>query len=224
MQHPRPHEPTAVIFDLDGTLADTLDDITDAMNEVLAEIGRAAVPADRMRGLIGEGLPVLVEHATGIDDPAVIESLVKRYRPVYTKRMLERTRLYPSIGVVLDSLTEAGCKMCVLSNKPDYFAAPMCSALLSRWPFVRCIGHRDGVQRKPAPEAALNLAEAMGHAPEDVYLVGDSAIDMMTAHNAGMKAVAVTWGFRDRENLLAAGPAHLVEQPMELVRLLIDGE
>lgn len=214
--------PRAVIFDLDGTLADTLDDITDAMNDVLAEIGREPVTPGRMRRLVGEGLSVLIERAAGIHDAPTVASLVQRYRPAYAARMLRRTRLYPGIEEALDGLTGAGVPMCVLSNKPHDFTAPMCDALLSRWGFVRCLGHRDDGPRKPDPAGALELASAMARDPRDVFLVGDSDVDVETAHNAGMSSIAVTWGFRDREELSPVGPTHLVDRPAELLEVIVN--
>jgi phosphoglycolate phosphatase len=212
--------PRAVVFDLDGTLADTLEDITNAMNEVLVEIGHSTVTLDNMRGLVGEGLSVLIERATGITDADEVALLVKRYQPAYASRMLHHTRLYPRIDAALDALTGAGVSMCVLSNKPHYFTGPMCDALLSEWDFVRCLGHRDGHPRKPDPAAALELVAAMSRKPRDVFFVGDSAVDIKTAHNAGMPSIGVTWGFRDRDELVAAGAAHLVNTPAELAEVI----
>lgn len=212
----------AVIFDLDGTLADTLEDITDAMNDVLAEIGREPVTPGRMRRLVGEGLPVLIERAAGIDDAKTVASLVQRYRPAYAARMLRRTRLYPGIDEALDALAGAGASMCVLSNKPHYFTEPMCDALLSRWGFVRCLGHRNDGPRKPDPAGALELAQAMTRVPQDVFFVGDSDVDVQTAHNAGMPSIAVTWGFRDRDELTAARPTHLVHRPADLLEVIVN--
>ncbi len=213
--------PRAVVFDLDGTLADTLEDITNAMNEVLVEIGHSTVTVDRMRGLVGEGLAVLIERATGITDADKVASLVKRYRPAYASRMLQHTRLYPGIEAALDRLSGADVSMCVLSNKPHYFTEPMCDALLSGWKFVRCLGHRDGHLRKPDPAAALELVAGMNREPRDVFFVGDSAVDINTAHNARMPSIGVTWGFRDRDELIAAGAAHLVNTPAELAAVII---
>ena len=211
----------AIIFDLDGTLADTLDDITDAANELLASIGRPMVTPEVMRGLIGQGLPILIRRASGIEDADVITDLVERYRPAYTARMLDKTRLYPGIEATLDALTAADIPMSVLSNKPDVYTVPICDALLSRWPFVRCCGHVDGALRKPDPTKAVDLAKAMGHKPHDTIFVGDSTVDIATARAAGMRSVAVTWGFGGREDLAAAAPNQLIDDPLELVGLVV---
>ncbi len=222
----RENAPVAVIFDLDGTLADTLDDITDAMNVVLAEIKHRPIARTRMRSLIGAGLPVLMKLATGIDDADRIDQLVQRYQPVYADRMLRKTCLYPGVDRALDTLSAAGVPMSVLSNKPHRFTSPICDALLSRWPFVECRGHRDDVsneRRKPDPGVALELSRVMNRTPGDVVFVGDSEADIATARNAGMRSVAVTWGFRDRQDLAASDPDEIIAHPARLTELLSCG-
>lgn len=173
-----------------------------------------------MRGLIGEGLPILIRRVSGIEDAGVIADLVERYRPAYTARMLDKTHLYPGIDATLDALAAADVPMSVLSNKPDVYTVPICNALLSRWPFVRCCGHVDGALRKPDPTKAVELAEAMGRKPRETIFVGDSTVDIETARAAGMRSVAVTWGFRPREELAEAAPNQLIDDPRALIRLV----
>ncbi|UCC30489.1 MAG: HAD family hydrolase [Phycisphaerales bacterium] len=209
-----------VIFDLDGTLADTLDDITDSINEVFSQINHAFVARERIRLLIGESLPNLLRQASGINDPDVLADFVGRYRHAYGKRMLNKTRLYPGVEPMLDVLAESRVPMCVLSNKPHEYTAPICNALLARWPFVRFRGSHQDDGRKPDPAVALELVMEMQRPPPFVYFVGDSSTDILTARNAGMIPVAVTWGYRDRDDLEVACPAHYVDQPERLVELL----
>lgn len=209
-----------VIFDLDGTLADTLADITDSINEVFSQIDYTPVSRERIRLLIGEGLTNLLRQASGINDPDVLADFVDRYRHVYGKRMLNKTRLYPGVEPMLDALAESRVPMCVLSNKPHEYTAPICNALLTRWPFVRFRGCRQDDSRKPDPAVALGLATEMQRPTPHVYFVGDSSTDIVTARNAGMVPVAVTWGYRDRDDLESACPAHYVDQPVRLVELL----
>ncbi len=211
---------SAVIFDLDGTLLDTLDDITSAANAALAEFDRPAVDQSDMRLLVGSGLHVLLQRASGIEDDAVLEKLVARYRLHYERAMLDQTHLYAGISEMLDGCQGLGVPMSVLSNKPHRFTAPIGEHYLSRWCFVRLLGHEDGTLRKPDPGVALQLAGVMGRKPSDVVFVGDSSVDILTARNAGMLSVAVTWGFRDIESLEAAGPDHIIRHPRELVPLL----
>lgn len=210
-----------IIFDLDGTLADTLDDITDCMNYVFARIGRPLVSCEQIRGLIGEGLMTLLQRASGIDDTNTITQVVDRYRSVYTERMLRKTRLYPGIEPVLDALTASAIPMCVLSNKPHEYTAPICKALLGRWPFVRFRGCAGDKTRKPDATIALELAGEMGRQPSEVYFVGDSSIDILTARHAGMIPVAVRWGYRDRDDVATAEPLFYVDEPMQLTELIL---
>ncbi|MGD2109112.1 MAG: HAD family hydrolase [Phycisphaerae bacterium] len=210
-----------VIFDLDGTLADTLDDIVDAINAVFSQIGRPPVSPEMVRPHIGIGLLNLVRQTAGIDDTDQILALVDQYRPVYTERMLNKTRLYEGIDEVLDTLTELGIPMCVLSNKPHEYTEPMCEALLSRWPFVRICGCADTDTRKPNPANALELAKAMQREPSNVYLIGDSPVDVETAHNAGMVSVAVTWGYGDRAAFETTEPRYMVDHPADFSRAIL---
>jgi phosphoglycolate phosphatase len=212
-----------IIFDFDGTLADTLADITDALNELLVRIDRPRLSRDRARSLVGAGLDRLLAMATGIRDDGRIAELVNGYRKVYPQRMLNKTRLYPGIPAMLDEMAANAVPMSVLSNKPDEYTVPMCEALLSRWPFVQFRGCRPDDARKPDPGVALDLARQMERNSTRVYFVGDSSTDILTGRNAGMIAVAVTWGYRDRTDLDPACPAHYVDDPAELTELILRG-
>lgn len=211
-----------VIFDLDGTLADTLGDITATLNVVLNSAGRQALAPSDVRPMIGLGLANLLGLALGIDDETARDVLVEQYRVEYKRRLLELTRLFPRIDAVLNMLQAASVPMCVLSNKPTEFALPICDALLADWPFVRCTGPVEGMARKPDPELALQLATQMDREPGEVYFVGDSAEDIETATNAGMTSIAVTWGYREREQLRQANPDHMVNDADALRLLLQD--
>lgn len=209
-----------VIFDLDGTLADTLADITDAINAVFAGAGLPCQSQARIRSLIGEGLANLLRLASGVEDTERIAVLVERYRSAYTERLVEHTTIYPGIKAMLDGLTDRTVPMCVLSNKPHEYTAPICRRLLAPWPFVHCLGAGDEATRKPDPSVALALAENMNRSPGDVFFVGDSGTDIVTAANAGMVSVAVTWGYRERSELEASGPGHIVDRPGQLLTLI----
>ncbi len=210
-----------VIFDLDGTLADTLEDITDAMNAVLAEVDRKPISLSKVRSLVGQGLVDLLKGAFDTDDDAFARDVVERYRPLYAECMLVKTRLYPGVADMLDALHRADIPMAVLSNKPDYLTKPICASLLARWPFVECRGHLEPHARKPDAAVAIELASTIGRRVEDIGFVGDSDVDVLTAHNAGMRSVGVTWGFRDRDVILSAGPDHLVDHPSQIVPIVL---
>ena len=208
----------AVIFDLDGTLLDSLADIGGAMNDALQARGWPTHPLDAYLRFVGDGVEMLARRAA----PAGIEvgPLVDEYRARYGERMEQETKPYPGVPELLDGLQARGVKMAVLSNKREDFTVELVKRQLQRWPFVEVRGERREVPRKPDPTAALEIARVLGHPPTEIAFVGDTHIDMKTAVAAGMLPVAVLWGFRTREELLAAGAKHLLATPSELLSLL----
>ncbi len=214
-------EKVGVIFDLDGTLLDTLEDITDAVNAVFARLGYAATTVPHLRNLIGEGLANLLKLASGESHEEKISALVESYRSAYLSRMLNKTHLYSGIARVLDEIVEAGVPVCVLSNKPHEFTKPICEALLPRWPFVQCRGSVADRIRKPDPGVAMELASMMQLDPAHIFFVGDSDVDILTGKNAGMTSVGVTWGYRDRHILDATHPSYVLDTPEELLAVLL---
>jgi phosphoglycolate phosphatase len=208
-----------VLFDLDGTLADTLADIGDAMNFALRERGLPGHAPAAYRGFIGEGVRVLAERAApGLDD-ASLGALVAAYQRRYAGHMLDATRAYPGIPELLDALAARRVPMAVLSNKPDEPTARMCDALFGAGRFVAAWGQHPDRPRKPDPAAALALAGKLGVPAAEIAFVGDTAIDMHTARAAAMIAVGVAWGFR-AEELAAEGAVHTLDRPAELLALL----
>lgn len=205
-----------VIFDLDGTLADTLQDITEAVNVSLGHFGLPAQPPDRIRAFVGDGLSQLMSRAADTNDPDRVAGLVDRFREHYGLNYLRHTRLYPGIKIAVSQLGRGGCPISVLSNKPHDFTQRICDKLLPAVSIAGVVGAGDDYPNKPDPTAALMLARQMGRAPQDVVVVGDSALDVGTARKAGMRCVAVTWGFRDRPELEAAGPDAIVDRPEDL--------
>jgi len=213
--------PPGVVFDLDGTLADTLQDITDALNVAMGSIGQPPLPPARVRPFVGQGLPVLLSLASGLIEEATITILVERFREHYQRHLLDKTVLYPGIPAVLDRLTAAGCPLAVLSNKPHDSTQVVCRELLARWPFTAFLGWDGRRPRKPDPTGALELADALHRDPGSIVFVGDSDVDLLTALNAGMRPVAVTWGFRDVEELLQAGATVLINRPAQLAEAIL---
>lgn len=209
-----------VIFDLDGTLADTLEDIAAAINVCFEQSSLPPVSVARIRSLIGWGLRNLFSKASGIDEPHRIDALVQTYRPIYVERMLRRTRLYSGVDALLTRMTADRVPLAVYSNKPDEFTVPMCTSLLRPYRFVCVRGVRDGATRKPDPTVAFELARTMDRPPEEILFVGDSPTDIQTAQAAGMTSVAVTWGYRDRDVLEEARPDHIITRPDALWPLL----
>jgi phosphoglycolate phosphatase len=189
----------AVIFDLDGTLVDSLGDIADAMNHALVLHGLPPHPeADYLR-FVGEGVKELVRKAVPAGREALHEPVLADYRAYYDAHLFDRTRPYPGVMGVLTALVDAGVKVAVLSNKSDGFVKRLAAKLLPGIPFGAVYGERPGIPRKPDPTAALALAAELGVPPEACGFVGDTAVDMDTARAAGMYGVGVTWGFRGHE-------------------------
>jgi phosphoglycolate phosphatase len=210
----------AVIFDLDGTLLDSLADIGGAMNDALAARGWPTRPISAYVDLVGEGVEVLARRAAPSGED--VQSLVDAYRARYAERLELHTRPYAGVPQMLDALHARGVPMAVLSNKRDDFTVDLVKRQLGRWPFAQVRGERAGVPRKPDPSAALELARALGQSPQQTAFVGDTPIDVKTAIAAGMLPVAVLWGFRGREELLGAGARHALERPEELLALVSD--
>lgn len=219
-----PRTPPAVIFDLDGTLLDTLEDITASLNAVLTRIGRPTKQAGEVRDLVGEGLARMLSLASGRNEQTEIDRLIELYRPEYARRMLDETRFYPGAETALTELAQAGVPMCVLSNKTHDFTESLCRRFLYPWPFVRFLGQLPGGPRKPDPTTALELAAAMDRPPELVCFVGDSDVDIETAHNAGMAALAVTWGYRNVDILKSTRPTWIIDDPREIPRVILGHE
>ncbi len=215
---------TAVIFDLDGTLLDSLGDIAEAMNVVLDRHGLPTHPVDRYRFFVGDGIDHLVRRAlpAGVDG-AALERIAADMRAEYARRATRTTRPYPGIPELLDALVARGIPMGILTNKPHEPAVAMVRELLGRWPFPVIQGATDGLPKKPDPAGALRVAGALGVPPGRCLYVGDTGTDMRTARAAGMVPVGVLWGFRPREELEAAGARHLIDRPGELLRLVDRG-
>jgi len=219
---PRPAARRGVLFDRDGTLLDTLQDLADSTNRCLALLGLGGHPAEAYRGFVGDGLAnlarrVLPEHRR---DSATVQELQELFNRDYREHWADRTRPYEGIAGLLDALSARSPPMAVLSNKPHAFTVDMVRHFLGAWRFEAVYGARDSHPRKPDPAAALEASAAMGLPPAQVLYAGDTATDMQTARNAGMFAVGVLWGFRERQELEQSGAQALVARPQELLAYL----
>ncbi len=214
----------AILFDLDGTLLDTLADIADSANRVLAGHGYPTHPIDAYRHFIGDGLVRLFGRVLPADQRGeeVIAECVGGFREAYAENWNVRTRRYEGVADLLDAATARGLKMAILSNKPHAFTRRCVDAYLSAWPFQAVLGQRDGVPRKPDPAGAREIVERFEVAAEHFLYLGDTPTDMETALNAGMHPVGVSWGFRPVDELRAAGAARIIARPLELMDL-VDG-
>ncbi len=211
---------SAVMFDLDGTLADTLADIAAAGNHVLHHFGRQPIPVQRYRTLAGQGAWWLVEHALESNDKALISQGVELLKAFQLKHAHARTTLYPGVAELLDTLTARNVPMAVLSNKPDAATVQLVSHLLGRWRFTAVRGHREGTPLKPDPASAIAIADELSIPPARWLYVGDTDVDMLTATGAGMFAAGVLWGFREEDELRRSGAKAIVSEPMQLISLL----
>jgi phosphoglycolate phosphatase len=214
----------AVAFDLDGTLLDTLNDIAGSANRVLREAGLPEHPVADYRYFVGEGLQRLIERITpeGKRDRETIAGLAAAFREDYGRNWKTTTRLYEGIDALLDGLQEKGIKLGVISNKPHEFTLICVREFLGGWTFQAVLGQQEGRARKPDPAPAYETARLLGVGTAEILYVGDTATDMETARAAGMVPVGALWGFRTREELLAAGARHLAEAPPEVLDL-VDG-
>ena len=212
----------AILFDLDGTLLDTLEDLATAANRALGTLGLPAHPTDAYRVFVGDGLRTLAERILPGEprSAAQVDALVAAFEREYSRTWNERTAPYAGVPEMLDRLTGDGYRMSVLSNKPDAFTRLCVEQLLPHWTFAPLYGQRPGVPKKPDPAAALAIAAELGLDPAEVLYLGDTATDMHTARAAGMAAVGVLWGFRTADELRAAGARHLIAHPGELAPLL----
>jgi phosphoglycolate phosphatase len=209
-----------IIFDLDGTLLDTLPDIAAGINAGRRAMGLPDWPVWDIRKWIGEGLPILCERALADAPDVPVERMLPVVSAYYAAHRLDQAAAYPGIPELLDTLTTRGMPMAILSNKPHEHTVPMCEAMFSRWNWVAVEGYRQEDRRKPDPRTALDIVRAMHLAPDRVALLGDSDTDMRTAVNAGVVPVGATWGYRDRDVILAGGARHLVDTPMQVLDVL----
>jgi phosphoglycolate phosphatase len=208
-----------IVFDLDGTLLDTLDDIAASANAVLHEMQCAPHSRESYREYVGFGLRNMALQAlpTNRRTEADVEAFVAGYRAIYAERWKETSRPFDGIPELLDVLVERRMPMAVLSNKRNDFTERCVHTLLGRWPFKVVRGEVAGVPLKPDPTSALAVAADLGLEPRRCLFVGDSEVDIKTAQRAGMSSAGVLWGYRDREVLERCGPSVLVAHPAELL-------
>lgn len=209
-----------VFFDLDGTLLDTLDDLTAAVNHVMALFGYPLHSRAAVRRFVGNGVRVLLTRAVpGGEENPHFAACEAAYRAYYESHTTVFTKPYPGIPALLEELAKRGVRLAIVSNKQD---AAVQSLRIAYFPTVcAASGERPGIRRKPNPDLLFALMEKMGATPEQCCLVGDSEVDVETAARAGIGHVAVTWGFRDREELTSAGAKVLCDTPAEVLSYLM---
>jgi len=212
----------ALLFDLDGTLVDTLDDITDAMNHVLCAAGLPRHAADAYRRFVGDGVRSLVERALPLAERQRLEEHLEAFRARYGAHLLDRSRPYAGVEATLEALRARGVPMAILSNKPHDATLRVVDALFPAGLFASVLGQRPQVPKKPDPAAALEAAATLARPPERIAFVGDMHVDVQTALAAGMRPVGVAWGFRSADELRRAGAERILARPEDLLALVGD--
>lgn len=212
----------AVLFDLDGTLLDTLADLGNSMNRVLAAQGFPTHPLDAYRYFVGNGVRVLVTRT--LPETERDEKMLKRclslFLEEYDQHWQDETRPYNGVPEMLDALRARGLKLAVFSNKPHDFTLLCVQKLLSQWQFHAIVGQRETTAPKPDPAGALEIARVLNLSPSEFLYLGDTGTDMQTAAAAGMFSVGALWGFRPREELVEHGAQVLLEHPIHILELL----
>jgi len=215
----------AVIFDLDGTLLDTIEDLLDSMNVVMGEVGVPGHDVARAKVYVGDGLRNYVLRALPEEmraDEAIVARCCERFSEEYAKRWHVKTRAYDGVAELLTELNRRSVPVSVLTNKPDEFAQVVVRKFLAQCQFAVVRGVRaDGV-KKPDPAGALEIAAALDVLPSECLYLGDTNTDMRTASAAGMFAVGITWGFRSADELRENGSKIIIDKPLQLLSLLDD--
>lgn len=210
----------AVLFDMDGTLLDTLSDMHDAVNHILALHGWPQRSREEVRAFVGSGARKLMERAVPPQAAASpdFEAVLAEYTAWYQAHNCVRTQPYPGISHVLAELEAQGVKTAVVSNKPDVTTGTLAAKF---FPGMSAFGQREGVAPKPDPALVYRALSELGVAAADAAYVGDSEVDVATARNAGLSLVAVSWGFRGREKLAAAGAQIIADTAGDLLQKLL---
>lgn len=210
----------AVIFDLDGTLLYTLEDLTDADNYVMRKFGYPEHTIDEVRSFVGNGIKLLIERSIpdGNKNPD-FEAAFSEFKSYYTNHCQIKTRPYDGIMELLSKLHELGYKLAIVSNKNQAAVTELNDIYFKDF-ISTAIGEMEGVRKKPAPDTVLKALSELGVTADDAVYVGDSDVDRETAKNSDMDCVSVTWGFRDRELLESLNPYAIIDTPKDLLKYI----
>jgi phosphoglycolate phosphatase len=213
----------AVLFDLDGTLLNTLDDLGDSMNAALSLSGFPPHPIAAYKYFVGDGVENLARRALpvpAVQEEVIVRKVVADMRGEYSRRWKDKTRPYEGIPELLDALQSRGVKLSVLSNKPHSATLDLIKHFFVKWHFDAAMGERPGIPIKPDAGAALEVSRIVGIPPQSFLYLGDTNTDMLTARAAGMLPVGALWGFRTASELRESGAAELAAHPMDVLKLL----
>lgn len=215
------------IFDLDGTLTDTLESLTYSVNEMLGTFGLGSITQEQCRSFVGNGAKVLVEkalRACGDESLVHLEEGYEAYSRIFDRHCTRGVKPYRGILHLLDTLRAQGRKIAVLSNKPDRQAVRVVEEIFGCGVFDWIQGQREDVPRKPDPTAALMIADRLGAEASEALYIGDSEVDLKTGRAAGMQTVLVSWGFRSREELVDAGADRIADSADEILDMIKEEE
>ena len=211
----------AVLFDMDGTVLDTLDDLADSVNRSLREFGLPEVSRFQVGQSLGNGAKYLIRHCLPEgSDEALCERVLSFYKPWYDAHCRIKTKPYDGILQLMETLRADGVSQAIISNKPDSAVQELAEAFFPGLMDV-VIGESPAVKRKPSPDTVLAAARQMGLMASDCVYIGDTEVDLETARNAGMDCIPVSWGFRTEEQLRAAGAEEIIRSPEELKKKLL---
>lgn len=209
-----------LIFDLDGTLIDSLEDIALCMNEVLKSLNLKTHKIEDYKYFVGGGVDILVQNCLDENiDKELKQKVTSEFKRVYDQELHNNTKPYEGIYELLDELN-GKYNLAILSNKPHEFTLAYANKFFSKYNFLEVHGQKKDVPKKPDATAASNIAKNIGVKNEDCFFIGDTLVDMQTAKNANMIGIGVLWGFRDEKELLDNGALHLVTYPSEIVEIL----
>ncbi|MCD7848236.1 MAG: HAD-IA family hydrolase [Oscillospiraceae bacterium] len=213
----------SIIFDLDGTLVDTAEDLGDSVSAALTELGLPVHTTEEYISYVGNGTLMLVKRSLPEnlrDDEELLNKAHELFCDYYSKHYLDKSRVYDGISDVVKALKDSGIKLYVLTNKPYQFASKIIEECFPTGTFELVAGSGQGFPRKPDPSYENHLIELSGTDKSETIHIGDSGTDIETAHNAGIKCIACTWGFRSRESLIVAGGDFIVDKPVEILDVM----
>ncbi|MGJ0353459.1 HAD family hydrolase [Aliarcobacter cryaerophilus] len=209
-----------VIFDLDGTLLDSIEDISSSMNKVLESLQLPTHKIEDYKHFVGGGVDILVENALSNQSKEIKDEVIKRFKIEYDGKLHSKTLPYDGIYELLDELKKLDINLAVLSNKPHEFTVSYVNHFFKNYNFKEIHGQKKDVPKKPDPKAALDIVKCLDSSCENTYFIGDTKIDMQTAKNANMTAIGVLWGFRDEKELRDFGADFIVSNPLEILKII----
>ncbi len=213
-----------IIFDLDGTLIDSLEDIAVCMNQVLKELNLPIHEMNDYKYFVGGGISILVDNALNALNKEITDELkekvTQRFKEIYDQKLHLKTKAYDGIYELLDELVSLDCKIGIISNKPHDFTVQYANSLFSKYNIKEVHGQKSDVPKKPDPIAAITIANSFNIPCEEIYFVGDTMVDMQTAVNANMIGIGVLWGFRDEKELMENGADFIVKHPLDILDII----